>query len=67
AKIALKDKVVGSVNLETSAAQREKGMPFIVGVDKDGEHSTIAEHAWKKQPAYAAWKAIALKTIEAKF
>jgi tetratricopeptide (TPR) repeat protein len=67
AKVVLKDKVVGSVNLETSAVLREKGMPYIVGVDKEGEHSTIAEHAWKRQPGYKVWKAIALETIDAKF
>ncbi len=64
AKIALKDKVVGSVNLETS---REKPLPFILGVDKDGEHTTIPEHAWKKLPDYGTFKGLVKTTIEGKF
>jgi tetratricopeptide (TPR) repeat protein len=61
AKVALKDKVVGSVTLETS-----KG-GFALGIDKAGEHALVPEHTWKKQPDYAAWKALVGKTIEAKF
>lgn len=67
AKIALKDKVVGSVNLETSAVLREKGVPFILGIDKAGEHTTVAEHAWKKLPDYGVFKELVGKMIAAKF
>jgi len=67
AKIALKDKVIGSVNLETSSVLRENGVPYILGVDKDGEHMTVAEHSWKKLPEYAAFKGLVKKMIEAKF
>jgi hypothetical protein len=67
AKLVLKDKVIGSVNLETSAALREKGVPYVLGYDKAGEHSTIPEHNWKKLPDYAAFKALVGKTIESKF
>ena len=67
AKVALKDKVVGSVNLETSSVLREKGLPYILGIDKDSEHTTIPEHSWKKLPDYAAFKVLVGKTIEGKF
>jgi tetratricopeptide (TPR) repeat protein len=66
-KVTLNDKSLGSVNLETSAVIREQGVPYILGVDKGGEHSTMGDHAWKKLPDYKTFKALATKTIEAKF
>lgn len=67
AKVALKDKVVGSVNLETSAELRGKGTPYILGVDKDGEHFVIAESTWKSLPDYAVFKPLITKTVEGRF
>jgi len=67
AKIALKDKVIGTVNLETSAELRGKGTPYALGVEKEGERVPTAEQTWKTMPDYAAWKTLVTKTIEASF
>ena len=67
AKVVLKDKVLGSVNLETSAALRDKGVPFILRYDSGGEHTTLPEHNWKKLPDYATFKALVARTIDSKF
>jgi tetratricopeptide (TPR) repeat protein len=67
AKVTVKDKSLGSVNLETSAVIRASGTPYILGVDKDSEHATLPEHAWKKQPDYKTFKQLATKIIEARF
>ncbi len=61
AKVALKDKVIGSVTLETKDGR------YVVGVDKAGEHTVLAEHDWKRQPDYKTWKDIVTKTIEKQF
>jgi tetratricopeptide (TPR) repeat protein len=60
AKVALKDKIVGSLLLETSP----KG--FVLALDKD-EKTTLPDNAWTKQPDYQTFKAHAIKTIDAKF
>jgi tetratricopeptide (TPR) repeat protein len=57
---------IGSVNLETSAFIRERGVPYILGVDKDGTHTTTPT-GWKTLPAYKVVKAEATKLIKAKF
>lgn len=67
AKIALKDKVIGSINLETSAELRGKGTPYGFGVEKDGERVATPEQTWKTLPDYAVWKTLVTKTIEASF
>ncbi len=66
-KVTLRDKSLGSVNLETSAVIREQRVPYILGVDKDSSHETLAEHTWKKLPDYKTVKAVATKTIEERF
>jgi tetratricopeptide (TPR) repeat protein len=68
AKVALSDKAgaaksIGSVNLETSAALRDRGTPFVIGMDKGPDHSTVSEYGWKKQPDYKTFKAIAIKLL----
>ncbi|MEO8704525.1 MAG: tetratricopeptide repeat protein [Kofleriaceae bacterium] len=67
AKVTLKDKPVGSINLETSAALRERGMAFGIGVDKGSEHSALVEHQWKKQPDYKVYKALVARLVDARF
>jgi tetratricopeptide (TPR) repeat protein len=61
AKIALKDKVIGSVTLESKSGR------YVVGVDKAGEHTVLTEHDWKKPPDYRTWKDIVTKTIDKQF
>jgi len=61
-----KDKVLGSINLETSAASREQGVPYLLGIDKDGAHSSLGV-TWNKLPDYKALKIEATKAIKAKF
>jgi tetratricopeptide (TPR) repeat protein len=61
AKVTLKEVPVGSVTLETTA----RG--FGLGVDKGGEHVTLAEHAWQRQPDYKTFKALATRMIETRF
>jgi len=61
------DKVLGSVNLETSAVIREQGVPFILGMDKDGSHQSFSDRTWKTLPAYKDIKAAATKVIKAQF
>jgi tetratricopeptide (TPR) repeat protein len=58
AKIALKDKVIGTITLEVS-----KGT-FSAIVEKAGERAP--ETVWKTQPEYPVFKALVQKTIEAK-
>jgi tetratricopeptide (TPR) repeat protein len=60
AKVALKDKVVGSILLETSA---DKG--FVVALDKD--EKMLLPESWKKPPDYKTFRALVIKTIDAKF
>lgn len=67
AKVTLGGKSLGSINLETSAVIREQGTPYIVGIDKDGEHSTLAQHAFKKLPEYSAFKTLVQKLVGEKF
>ncbi|HEY7371856.1 MAG TPA: tetratricopeptide repeat protein [Polyangia bacterium] len=64
--VTYQDKPVGSVNLETSAVIREQGVPFILGMDKPGRHTTLGK-TWRQQPAYKVIKAEATKAIEANF
>ncbi|HEU0029731.1 MAG TPA: tetratricopeptide repeat protein [Kofleriaceae bacterium] len=66
-KVTQNDKTLGSVNVETSAVIREQGTPYIVGIDKDGEHVTLAQHAWKKLPDYKSIKALASRLVETRF
>jgi len=61
------DKPMGSVNLETSAVLREQGVPFILGMDKGGQHSSFPDKTWKKLPAYKVAKAEAIAKIKASF
>ena len=66
-QVTLADKPIGSVNLETSAVIREQGIPFVLGMDKDGKHTTFSDKAWKAMPAYKLVKAEATKKIKASF
>lgn len=61
------DRLLGSVNVETSALIREQGVPFVLGMDKDNKHTTFSEYAWKKQPAYKEARDLAIKVIGEKF
>jgi tetratricopeptide (TPR) repeat protein len=61
-----KDKPIGSVNLETSAVIREQGVPFIMGIDKDGKHTSTGK-TWKTMPTYKVVKAEATKLIKSTF
>ena len=61
-----KDKVVGSVNLETSAASREQGVPYLLGMDKAGSHTSLGV-TWNRLPDYRTLKAEATKAIKARF
>lgn len=67
AKVTLDDKALGSVNLETSAALRASGVPYILGIDKPGQHSTLAQHTWRTLPDYASWKKLAKQLIAERF
>ncbi len=67
AKIALKDKGIGSANLETSAELRGKGTPYALGVDREGERLPVAPQTWKTLPEYAVWKTLVIKVIEENF
>lgn len=55
------DKQLGSIGLERIADG------YIVGLDKGGAHTTLSEHAWKKQPDYRAFKSVVRKLVETKF
>jgi tetratricopeptide (TPR) repeat protein len=66
-QVTERDRVVGSVNLETSAVIREQGVPYILGMDKDGKHSSFADKTWKTLPPYKVVKAEAIKKIQAAF
>ena len=61
-----KDKVLGSINLETSAASREQGVPYLLGMDKGGSHTTLGV-TWNRLPDYRTLKAEATKAIKARF
>jgi len=65
-KVTLGARSLGSVNLETSAASRKQGVPFVLGVDKDGEHATL-DDTWKKLPDYQLLKPLVTKVIETRF
>jgi tetratricopeptide (TPR) repeat protein len=58
AKVALKDKIIASVLLEKS----DKG--FVLVLDKD--EKTPLPDTWKKQPDYKTFRALVIKTVEAK-
>ena len=45
---------------------REQGTPYILGIDKDGNHQTTTT-TWKTLPAYRAVKAEATKLIKSTF
>lgn len=62
-----KDRPIGSVNLETSAAIREQGVPFLLGMDQGDKHTTFSDRAWKTLPAYKDLKPIAIAKIKASF
>ena len=59
-------KVLGSVNLESSSASREKGFPFVLGLDKGGKHATLRA-MWKDQPTYRLARAAATTAIQTNF
>jgi tetratricopeptide (TPR) repeat protein len=61
------DRPLGSVNLETSAVIREQGVPYILGMDKGGKHTSLSDRTWKTLPAYKVVKAEAIKQIQASF
>ncbi|HWU90696.1 MAG TPA: tetratricopeptide repeat protein [Kofleriaceae bacterium] len=61
------DRPLGSVNLETSAVIREQGVPFILGMDKGGTHTSFSDKTWKTMPTYRIVKAEAIKKIAASF
>jgi tetratricopeptide (TPR) repeat protein len=66
-QVTEQDRPLGSVNLETSAVNREQGVPYILGMDKGGTHSSFADKMWKTMPAYRTVKAEAIKKIQASF
>jgi hypothetical protein len=66
-QVTERDRPLGSVNLETSAVIREQGVPYILGMDKDGKHASFADKTWKTLPAYKVVKAEAIKKIQASF
>jgi tetratricopeptide (TPR) repeat protein len=66
-QVTEKDRPLGSVNLETSAVIREQGTPYILGLDKDGKHTSFPDRTWKTLPAYKVIKAEAIKKIQASF
>jgi tetratricopeptide (TPR) repeat protein len=67
AKVTEQDKVLGSVNLETSAAIRERGVPYVIGIDRGGKHTTLGEHAFKAMPDYATFKTLVKQLVAARF
>lgn len=66
-EVTEQDRPLGSVNLETSTVIREQGVPFILGMDQAGKHTSFSDKAWKTQPAYKVVKAEAIKKITASF
>jgi tetratricopeptide (TPR) repeat protein len=56
------EKVVGSVQLETSAVIRERGVPYLMGVSRGAGHEQ-AGIAFKSLPRYSEVKALAQKLI----
>ena len=60
------DRTLGTINLETSAVIREQGTPYVLGIDKDGTHTTTPL-AWKALPTYRTVKTEATKLIKSKF
>jgi tetratricopeptide (TPR) repeat protein len=65
--VSIHDRLLGSINLETSAVIREMGTPFILGMDQNNKHTTFPEHAWKTLPPYKEVRALAVKLIGEKF
>ena len=59
-------KAVGSVNLETSVVIREQGLPFLLGMDKDGTHSQLGT-MFKKLPTYKELKPLVVDAIKLAF
>jgi tetratricopeptide (TPR) repeat protein len=66
-QVTEQDRPLGSVNLETSAAIREQGVPYILGMNKGSKHTSFADKTWKTLPAYKVVKAEAIKKIQASF
>jgi tetratricopeptide (TPR) repeat protein len=60
------DKRLGSVNLETSAAIREHGVPYLLGMDKAGTHTQLGK-MFAKLPTYKELKPMVVEAIKAKF
>ncbi len=60
------DKVLGSVNLETSAVIREQGVPFILGADQGNRHVSLGR-TWKQLPAYKVLRLIVIDAIAQQF
>jgi Tfp pilus assembly protein PilF len=60
------DKVVGSVNLETSAGIREMGTPYILGMDRGRTHTSLGA-VWKQLPTYKELRPIVVHAIEQRF
>jgi tetratricopeptide (TPR) repeat protein len=61
-----KGKLVGSVQLESSAAIRKMGTPYILGVTTGSRHETLSQ-SFKALPAYDTLRPIVTKIIEERF
>lgn len=61
------DKIVGTVNLESSAYGRETGVPFIVGMTLPGKHVTTGT-MYKALPNYSSeLKPVVIKLVQENF
>jgi tetratricopeptide (TPR) repeat protein len=61
------DRPIGSINLETSTVVRDLGVPYLLGMDKGGSHTTFNDKSWKTLPTYKTVKEEAAKIIQANF
>ena len=59
-------KLVGSINLETSAVLREQGMPYLLGMDKGGTHAQLGK-LFKTLPSYKELRPLVVDAVKAKF
>jgi tetratricopeptide (TPR) repeat protein len=64
--VTANDKRLGSVNLETSAAIREQGVPYLLGMNKGSTHSQLGK-MFNKLPTYKELKPLVVDAIKTKF
>jgi tetratricopeptide (TPR) repeat protein len=64
--VTANDKRLGSVNLETSAVIREQGVPYLLGMNKDGAHAQLGK-TFTKLPTYKDLKPLVIDAIKSKF